>query len=136
MKTPVLIAENAYWYSGSVTVSINIGMRGEKVGIYPTLTTGKILDKISKGVWPDVTLWKGGGFTWGGATYYFHWSDILSPLKAVWAWIWARPIYRVWKVYYCYCYASSCEYIGDDVESFTGDVLTSGYIISDLGRSG
>ncbi|HWQ17566.1 MAG TPA: hypothetical protein VNL13_07030 [Sulfolobales archaeon] len=63
IKTPVLIAENIHPVSASVYAYINIGIRGENVGVYLTFTSGKILEFIKKGEWPSVTLWKGNGFT-------------------------------------------------------------------------
>ncbi|MEM0203940.1 MAG: hypothetical protein QXO16_08680 [Archaeoglobaceae archaeon] len=127
MKTPVLIVKNAYSNSGVITSSINIGMREVSVGVYPTLTSGEILDKITKGYSPTVTLWKGSGLTWGGSTYYFYYNTgDLGPEQSVWIWIWARPVYRIYKVYEVDSCTYTRYYIGDDVENFITHVLTSG----------
>ncbi len=123
MKTPVLIAWNDYGYSGSVEVSIDIGYETSKVSVYPTFTSGPILSKLLDKELPDVTLWKGSGRTWGGETYYYHMGKTLAPNKKWWAWIWARPIYAVYKVYYC---SVTRSYIRDDVEAVITDVLTDG----------
>ena len=127
IKTPVLIAENTHSYSGTVGVSISIGVQNEKVGVYPTFTSGKILELIKKGEWPSVTLWKGSGFTWGGSTYYYGYNDLVKPLDSLWMWVWARPVYRVYEVYIVYCVTE--EYIGDDVENVIGDMIASGSTI-------
>ncbi|MCY0868733.1 MAG: hypothetical protein OWQ48_05855, partial [Desulfurococcus sp.] len=123
VKTPVLIAWNKYDYSGSVGVSINIGRKNAKAGVYPTLTSGSILSNLSNGILPDVPLWKGSGFTWGGENYYYGMSYLLRPNTQWWAWIWARPVFRIYKVYKCGIY------VGDDVENLITDILTSGSTI-------
>lgn len=136
VKTPVLIAWNKLSYSGSVGVSINIGVQKGEIGVYPTFTTGEILSKISNGVAPNVNLWKGSGFTWGGETYYYYVEKELAPNQQWWAWIWARPIYKVYNVYLCDSNFLYCEYFGDDVENVITDILTYGSNIeggSDLG---
>ena len=126
VKTPVLIAWNKNSRSGSVSISINIGLQEKIIGVYPTFTSGEIIPKIENAEQPQVTLWKGSGMSWGGETYYYGRSNILAPNTQWWAWIWARPIYSMYKVYRCeYSYGEpSCEYIYDDVDHVITDILT------------
>ncbi|RLG83213.1 MAG: hypothetical protein DRO40_05295 [Thermoprotei archaeon] len=124
VKTPVLIAWNKYSLSGSVSSSINLGIQGAVIGVYPTLTSGEIIPKIENGVLPEVTLWKGSGLTWGGEGYYYYRSQELNPNEQWWAWIWARPIYSVYRVYYCDGYY--CEYSYNDIDHVITDILTEG----------
>ncbi len=126
VKTPVMIVENVNPESATLASSISIIMIGASSGIYPTFTSGKILEKINNGVMPNVTLWKGSGFTWGGSTYYFFNNlGLVPPLSSAWIWIWARPIYRTYAVYRR-CYLLPPIYLKDDVENLIGDVLTNG----------
>ncbi|MFN3268915.1 MAG: hypothetical protein ACK416_06630, partial [Zestosphaera sp.] len=63
-------------------------------------------------------------------TYLFTKSLLLEPLKSGWLWMWARPVYRIYKVYEVISFpCSTVNYIGDDVENVIGDVLTSGLTI-------
>ena len=127
VKTPVLIAWNKYSLSGSIGLSINIGFQEEIIGVYPIFTSGEIIPKIESGVLPEITLWKGSGISWGGETYYYYRHQELNPNEQWWAWIWARPIYSMYKVYYCE--ASSCEYVYDDVDHIITDILAYGSTI-------
>lgn len=125
VRTPVLIVSNKYTISGTISASINIDTGSGRVGIYPSFTSGEILNKILNGVAPSVTLWKGSGFTWGGGYYSFGYSNIIPPSTDWWVWIWARPVLRVFKVY-----NSLGVYVGDDVEAVVVDVYTTGLSIN------
>lgn len=130
VKTPVLIVSNLLSLSGVVSASINIGISQGNVGVYPTLTSGAILNSTASGLIPNVKLWRGSGFTWGGSTYYFGYNAVVEPLQSKWIWIWTRPMFAIYKVYRVTCTGRGSElirvYIRDDAESAIYDVLTSG----------
>jgi len=136
MKTPVLIADNPDWGSASIETSIDLEHVTASIAIYPTLTTGEILSKLKNGETPSVDVQMGSGAVWGGKSYSFYRGITLPPTYSWWAWIWARPIYAIYKVYECGGVLGTCRYLEDDVEAIVEDVLTSGTTIeggSELG---
>ncbi len=136
MKTPVLIVDNPDWGSASIETSIDLEHVAGSIAIYPTLTTGEILSKLKNGERPSVDVQMGSGAVWGGKSYSFYSGITLAPTYSWWAWIWARPIYAIYKVYKCGGFLGTCQYLKDDVEAIVEDVLTSGTTIeggSELG---
>ena len=124
MKTPVLIVDNPDWGSASIETSIDLEHVAGSIAIYPTLTTGEILSKLKNGERPSVDVQMGSGAVWGGKSYSFYSGITLAPTYSWWAWIWARPIYAIYKVYKCGGFLGTCQYLKDDVEAIVEDVLT------------
>lgn len=131
VKTPILIAENDLpSYSGTVTASINIGMSNEAIGIYPTYTVGPNIGEALKhpasSTFPSVTLWKGNGIVWGGETYTYGTTLVLSPSRNTgWVWIFTRPYLEVYSVYLVVV-GGEPTYLHDEVTAAITDVLIEG----------
>ncbi|AFK50897.1 hypothetical protein TCELL_0472 [Thermogladius calderae 1633] len=126
VKTPVLIANNLFSYSGVVMVSMNIGPRREEAKL--TVGTGDILPNITRASLPDISL-QLAGRTWGGSTYYYGVGYPVAPNSSAWLYIWARPIQRFVEAYLCS--SSECTRLQgrDRVEAFITDVLVNGTTI-------
>jgi len=138
VKTPIMIVRNDLNEnntSGTIGMSINIGVGTARTGVYPTFTVGvDIFSKINNGIVPSVTLWKGSGFTWGGTSYYFGYNHIVPPNTARWIWVWARPVYTVYNTYNCGPF--NCVPWYDEVEAIIADILTEGSTILGGSESG
>jgi hypothetical protein len=80
VKTPVMIIYNQYPYSGYVIGSITIAGVDLRLGFN---TAAPIESKVRNGETPSLTL-NLGGITFGGQTYYFHYSVGLSPDEVRW----------------------------------------------------
>lgn len=137
MKIPVLIVENVFMYSGVVGSSIVIGIHNARFGVRLTFSAGKITESILNNSLPDVPI-ELGGYTWSNINYTYSELLSLDPEQSAWAYIWARPITRFLKEYFCRFYTAEpmCEYRRDVVEAFITSILVSGTTIqggSELG---
>jgi len=123
MKVPVVILNNSYAYSATMNVYLSISAQSSGVIVtYPTFsTTGNILDSIKNGQLPNVNFYMGSSYIWGGNTYNFQDSPIVSPLEVNWVWMWARPVLSFYKVYNMWQ-----GYVGDEVQGIVSDVYVSG----------
>jgi hypothetical protein len=126
MKTPILIVENPYYYSGVVSASISIVFTDAKLQLRFVFAPGEIINKLMNAEYPSVNFQLGGP-TWGGTSYYYYDALILQPEEAGWLYVWARPIQEYLRVYYCSF--NACSYVGDEVRSLVTDMLVSGTTI-------
>lgn len=133
MKTPILLIYNQYGSSGYVTASINIESLDAEVGARLTFSTGEITSKIAYGLLPSASF-SLGSRTWGGKKYYYTRNLAVAPEEVRWAYIWARPIYEIYKTYYCYL--SDCEYLGDVARAYISNVWVVGQYIQGGKESG
>ncbi len=116
LKTPVLIVYNDCSYSGTVSSSISIEFDGPKISISASLAIGKIIDKIRNGIGEGLPDIKFTGPTWGGEYYDFYEAVSVPPCSWRWIWIWARPVYGIYKHYvdyYIYNYGRTRKYVND-----------------------
>ncbi|MFN3804777.1 MAG: hypothetical protein ACK4SY_06950 [Pyrobaculum sp.] len=134
IKTPVLIVDNVYSYSGRISASIAIYGQPVRSAAYLTVATGKIIEALSKGYIPapDIPIWISISTTWGG-TYRFNDGASALPNERFWVWIWARPVFRISSVYDGYIcpfgYYVKVNYLYDKIETFVQDVLAYNGVI-------
>ena len=130
MKTPLMIVYNKYGYSDVVTANINLGAVNAAVSVYAVFGLGDNLVELFRGetsAVPELTLWRSGGRIWGGERYYYSRAESIPPEHWWWAWIWGRPVFAVYREYYC---VTDCEPTGSSVAiAAVTDVITSGNII-------
>lgn len=123
LKTPLLILENVLPLSGVITGSIQLYRSDASIVVRLSFSTGDILNKLRNSTYPT-TNFQLGGTTWGGSRYYYAAANYVLPNQTKWAYMWARPLQRYWRVEVCYY--DVCFYIRDEVETIITDILTSG----------
>jgi len=125
MKVPVMIANNTASTNNRIVAVLLTG-GSYTTNIYPTFSYGKILDSLTKGLMPQVTLQKGSQAIWSSLAFFDDESDVY-PNQGAWIWIWARPVYSIYKVYDMWQ-----GYIEDDAQA----VITDAYVINNLIQGG
>ncbi|MCI4396877.1 MAG: hypothetical protein JHC28_04895, partial [Thermoprotei archaeon] len=125
MKVPVLILNNTASTNNQI-FAVLIAGGSITTNIYPTFSYGKILDSLAKGLMPQVTLQKGSQAIWSSLAFFDDVGDVY-PNQGAWIWIWARPVYSIYKVYDMWL-----GYIEDDAQA----VITDAYAINNLIQGG
>ncbi|ABM81224.1 hypothetical protein [Hyperthermus butylicus] len=130
VKTPLMIVYNKYSYSDTITANINLGSTNAAISIYATFGAGEGLVELFRGEKesvPELTIWKSGDRIWGGEKYYYSRAETVPPEHWWWAWIWGRPVFAVYREYYCLL---DCEPLSNSyVIAAVTDVITEGSII-------
>jgi hypothetical protein len=117
MKVPVVMAVNDYTYSGTVNVIIRVESTTQQVAVSATLA-------VPGDFGPSISL---AGWSWGGQQYYLDNNLILGPTTSGWIWIWGRPVFASYDVYYEGPVGRS--YIQEENYFYIADIYISGSTI-------
>lgn len=90
MKIPFVMAVNNFTYRGSVQVTIGTLPTTSQFAVGATLA-------IPGEYGPSISL---AGWSWGGQQYFLANGLFLGPTRSGWIWIWGRPVFASYDVYY------------------------------------
>jgi hypothetical protein len=118
MKVPVVMAVNNLTASGSIEITVSMLQTAAKFSVSAALAV-----PTDRG--PSISL---AGRSWGGELYYLGNSIFLDPTRSGWVWIYGRPVFASYDVYYeAWMWR---EYWGEDNYFYIADIYTSNMIIT------
>ncbi|MEM0467576.1 MAG: hypothetical protein QXT27_00035 [Pyrobaculum sp.] len=117
MKVPVIMAVNNFTASGSIEITISMLQTAAKFSVSAVLAV-----PADKG--PSISL---AGRSWGGELYYMGNSIFLGPTRSGWIWIYGRPVFASYDVYYEA--PGWREYWGEENYFYIADIYVSNMII-------
>ncbi|ABL87600.1 conserved hypothetical protein [Pyrobaculum islandicum DSM 4184] len=117
MKIPVIMAVNNYTYSGSVGVAIGTLPATSQVAVGAALA-------VPGDYGPSISL---AGWSWGGRQYFLANGLFLGPTRSGWIWIWGRPVFASYDVYYEGVLGR--DYIQEENYFYIADIYISGSTI-------
>ncbi|MCY0890281.1 MAG: hypothetical protein OWQ51_04770 [Pyrobaculum arsenaticum] len=117
MKVPVIMAVNNFTASGSIGIGISVLQTTAKISVIASLA-------VPTDTRPSISL---AGRSWGGELYYISNSIFLDPTRSGWIWIYGRPVFASYDVWYYV--GPITEYIGEENYFYIADIYVNNMII-------